>query len=149
MQPWARRPASLTIHVAGNSISSSLLPMLDRHVHTAPQSAYVDVQVVPVARLDDAAASAVASADAPYLKVDTQGYEAMVLDGAESLLDRFVGIELELSLQPLYEGQQLMPETMQQLEHRGYRLARLSPGLTDGTTGETLQCDGIFIRSRS
>jgi FkbM family methyltransferase len=137
----------LTLHVAGNSISSSLLPMLERHVRTAPQSAYVDEQVVPVVRLDDAAGAAVAGAGAPYLKVDTQGYEAAVLDGAAGLLDQFVGIELELSLQPLYEGQQLMPETMQRLEQQGYRLARLSPGLTDGSTGETLQCDGIFVRT--
>jgi FkbM family methyltransferase len=138
----------LAIHVAGNSISSSMLPMLERHVRTAPQSAYVDQQVVPVTRLDEAAATAVAAATTPFLKVDTQGFEATVLDGAAGLLHRFVGIELELSLQPLYEGQQLLPETMERLGQLGYRLARLSPGLTDGRTGETLQVDGIFVRAR-
>jgi hypothetical protein len=58
-----------------------------------------------------------------------------------------VGTELEFSLQPLYEGQQLMPETMEWLSGHGYRLARLSPGLTDGATGETLQVDGIFVHT--
>lgn len=137
----------LTIHVAGNSISSSVLPMLERHVRTAPQSAYVSTQVVPVIRLDEAAGAAVDRAARPFLKVDTQGYEATILESAHGLLDRFVGIELELSLQPLYEGQQLMPETMVWLAGHGYRLARLSPGLTDGRTGETLQVDGIFVRT--
>jgi FkbM family methyltransferase len=30
----------------------------------------------------------------------------------------------------------------------GNSLSRLSPGLTDGRTGETLQVDGIFVRAR-
>ena len=137
----------LTINVAGNSISSSLLPMLERHVRTAPKSAYVGDQVVTVERLDTAAAPGVAASTRPYLKVDTQGYEAAVLEGAGALLQEFVGIELELSLQPLYEGQELMPEAVSRLQRLGYRLARISPGLTDGATGESLQCDGIFVRS--
>lgn len=137
----------LTIHVAGNSISSSVLPMLERHVQSAPRSAYVSTQVVPVSRLDEAAAEALHAATTPYLKIDTQGYEATVLEGAAGLLDKFVGIELELSLQPLYEGPRLMPELMEWLARLGYRLARLSPGLTNGSRGETLQVDGIFART--
>jgi FkbM family methyltransferase len=137
-----------TIHVAANSISSSLLPMLERHVTTAPGSAYVGDQRVPVVRLDEAAAQAVSAARHPFLKVDTQGYEEAVLEGAGELLGRFVGVELEMSLQPLYDGQQLMPQMMERMGDLGLRLARLSPGLTDAATGETLQVDGIFVRTR-
>ncbi len=137
----------VVLHVARNSISSSVLPMLDRHLATAPMSEYVAEEVVPVERLDVLAAHAVTTAEAPFLKVDTQGYEAAVLEGASGILDRFVGLELELSLQPLYGGQQLMDQTVAQLAERGFRLARLSPGLTDRRTGETLQVDGIFTRT--
>lgn len=136
----------VTINVAGNSISSSLLPMLDKHADVAPHSRYVATECVPLARLDEVAREQVTAASRPFLKVDTQGYEAAVLDGAAGILDRFVAVELEMSLAPLYGGQMLMLETVDRMRESGFRLAGLSSGLWDDESGETLQADGIFLR---
>jgi len=38
------------------------------------------------------------------LKIDTQGYESQVLMGAPKMLNRVVGVQLELSLIPLYSA---------------------------------------------
>lgn len=62
-----------------------------------------------------------------FLKLDTQGYELRVLDGAASLVARraIPLIYLEVGFVTLYEGQPLFPEVYQYLFDRGYRLVWL------------------------
>jgi FkbM family methyltransferase len=62
-----------------------------------------------------------------FLKLDTQGYELRVLDGAASLMSRHAIplIYLEVGFVTLYEGQPLFPEVYQYLFDRGYRLVWL------------------------
>lgn len=140
------KQGDITINVSSNSVSSSALPMLDRHVDAAPTSQYIGSENAPVDRLDVLAASAIESAQHPFLKVDTQGYEAEVLDGAIGLIDVVVGMELEMSLVSLYEGQMLLMETLERMRGYGFRLVGLNTGFVDPRSGETLQADGIFFR---
>ena len=70
------------IHVASNSVSSSILPMQEIHRKAAPNSSYVGSQTVDMRRLDQVALTAIGSARRPFLKIDTQGYEREVLEGA-------------------------------------------------------------------
>lgn len=134
-----------TINIASNSDSSSLLPMLDAHREAAPQVGYVDTETVPMARLDDLVGEAVASAAAPYLKVDTQGFEREVLAGAEATLERVVGLQLELSFVPLYDGGMTVDEAVAWAYGRGFHLVGIEQGYA-APTGEILQVDGVFWR---
>jgi FkbM family methyltransferase len=61
------------------------------------------------------------------LKVDAQGYELRVLDGAQGLLTSGMVpvIYLEVCFVRIYEGQPLFPELYQYLFDRGYRLVWL------------------------
>ena len=43
------------INIAGNSESSSILPMLESHRSAAPDSAYQGKEIVPIKTLDDVA----------------------------------------------------------------------------------------------
>jgi len=137
---------TIAMNVARNSVSSSIRPMLDRHVSAAPESETTSTESVPIDRLDSLAREQVDVAGAPFLKIDTQGYEREVLEGASALLPRFVGIEIELSLSELYEGQRLWMDQVRFLEGAGFRLAGVSSGFWDEATGETLQVDGLFVR---
>lgn len=134
-----------TINIASNSDSSSLLPMLDAHREAAPQVGYVDTETVRIARLDDVVGDMLASATAPYLKVDTQGFEREVLAGAETTLDRVVGLQLELSFVPLYEGGMTVDEAVAWAYGRGFHLVGIEQGYA-APTGEILQVDGVFWR---
>jgi hypothetical protein len=58
-------------------------------------------------------------------------------------------IEVELSLQLLYEGQTLYLAMIEFLQRRGYALASVVPGFHDERTGRLLQFDGIFVREQS
>lgn len=138
-------PGSTTINIAGNSYSSSLLTMTQRHLSADPRSATVgtqDVQVVTVAQLVEDHGLA---PERSLLKVDTQGFERQVLDGAGDLLGRFAAVQLELSFVELYEGQQLYDELVAELGHHGLELWTLETGISD-ETGRLLQCDGLFMR---
>lgn len=99
---------TLTMHVADNEVSSSALAMLPRHVQGDPASGYVRTEIAEAARLDDL--DLVGTDDVLHVKVDVQGYEKRVLDGAKRTLERAALVELELSLVRLYEGGPLCAE---------------------------------------
>ena len=52
---------------------------------------------------------------ADFLKIDTQGFEKSVLDGAENSLSRISGIQIEMSLSTLYEGELLYMDMIRHL----------------------------------
>jgi FkbM family methyltransferase len=135
-----------TINIAGNSASSSILHMTDGHRGAAPESAYVGSEAVDVRRLDGIDHPFLIEASSPFLKIDTQGYESQVLKGAAGMLPMLRGVQLELSLRHLYEGQSLWRDVISSLENSGLELWAIVPGFFDPKTGRMLQCDGIFFR---
>lgn len=136
----------IEINIAGNSVSSSVLPMLDAHSSAAVGSAYVASERTPLTRLDTVAPTYLSAHARPFIKIDTQGFESQVLDGAAETLKRAHGALLELSLVPLYEGQTLWLEMIQRMADQGFTLWRIQKGFTDPQTGQSLQVDGIFLR---
>ena len=134
------------INVAGNSDSSSLLPMLDAHRAVAPHANYIGVETIRVQKLDDVAAEHTARAQHPFLKIDTQGFERQVLAGATKTMPAIVGLQIELSFVPLYEGSMLAHEAISDLYEQGFLLEALEAGLRDPVSGQMLQADGLFFR---
>lgn len=134
------RDGEATLNISGgNSQSSSLYPMANRHFTAAPDTAYVTTETVPVHRLD-----AYDFDDRCYLKIDAQGAEREILDGATETLGRCVGLEIELSLIELYHGQTLAHEFIPLLYGWGFRTLAMWPGFTDPMNGEVLQVNGMF-----
>ncbi|MCZ8242466.1 MULTISPECIES: FkbM family methyltransferase [Microcystis] len=137
----------IIINIAGNSQSSSALPMLDAHLESAPESAYSGSETVKLSRLDTLAKDYIKSeTKSIFLKIDVQGLEKQVLEGATAILPLVKGIKLELSLVPLYEGQVLFKEMIDIIEKLGYELYGIEPGFTAEKTGRMLQMDGIFFK---
>lgn len=137
----------IEINISRNSQSSSVLKMLDAHEIAAPESKYVGTELVPIRCLDSIASEYLSSGTVPFLKVDTQGYEDKVLDGAKDILKQVVGIQLELSLVPLYEGQSLYQEMIQKMEAIGFELWSISPVFVEPKTGRLLQIDATFFKN--
>lgn len=135
------------INIAGNSESSSILPMLDAHQNAAPESAYQGKESACIKTLDSIAAEYLKDSRAPFLKIDTQGFEWEVLDGARNTLPHIQGILIELSLVPLYDGQYLWRDIIDRLEDLGFTLWSFKPVFSDPLSGRTLQVDGLFFRN--
>lgn len=135
-------------HVAGNSSSSSLMVMAELHTAVAPTSAPIRTITVPVKRLDDIIeAFDPKSEERLFLKIDTQGSESAVLDGAAGLLDRVAVIRAEMSFAELYKGQELFGPMYNKIKALGFDLWEIVPVLRDESSGRVLQCDATFVRS--
>ena len=138
---------SAMLNVADNDgASSSLLPMLRRHELAAPSSRYVGAVDVQVRRLTTIWDEVVGSALKPFMKLDVQGFEGRVLDGASEELAQLAGIQLELSVVPVYEGSPLLRQMLDRMDALDLRLVDVEPGFRDERTGEMLQFDGVFMR---
>ena len=140
--------SQMTINVAGNSASSSLLPASPRLFNVAPQAIYTGTQTVQVRTLDAVYDELSLAGRRTYLKIDAQGFEVRILTGAEHALRHIDTVQLELPLVPIYEGALLFDEFLPVMHGMGYRLVHLVPGFFDRSTGELLEVDGIFHRFR-
>ncbi len=138
-----------TINVSQNTYSSSLLPILRHTVEAAPRSAYVSTEEVTVCMLDSVFNTYYSPGQTVFLKIDAQGYEHQILSGAQQSLKHIEGLQLELSLVPLYEGQRLFFDMIKTAADLGFVLMSLEPDFRDPVTGQLLQADGIFFRPRA
>lgn len=142
-----REEGECSINVSANSFSSSLLDMKEIHSACAPSSGYVGKEKITVKPLPAALESlAVPPSERLALKIDTQGYEAEVIAGAEALLLNVDVLFTELSLVPLYDGAPEFLEMFNRLVNHGYCCVALSHEFSDPRTGEMLQVNGTFVR---
>ena len=136
----------IAINVSANSVSSSIAHMLRTHLEAAPESRYIGKENVLISRLDTVAKTFVPAASRTFLKIDTQGYEPQVLAGASQLIPLLKGLQLELSLVPLYEGGGVFIDTVRSLNEMGFELYGLFDAFSHQETGRMLQVDGVFFR---
>lgn len=134
----------LTMNISDNSVSSSALPILEAHTASAPASRYVRSETAPVITLDTC--DLVPPSGRIFLKIDTQGFEQQVIDGAPELLKRVIGVQTELSLAPLYEGQADFLSILNQMRALGFDTWAINPGFDNRETGQLLQADATFFR---
>lgn len=130
---------------SNESDMSSLRPQTERLRALSPRSAVAEVLDVEVRPLG-ALVTPRHAGERLFLKIDVQGGEDAVLDGVGPLWARLVGIQLELALTRLYEGERGYLETCARLESLGFRLALVLPGYFDGKLRRQLQFDGVFLR---
>ncbi len=139
----------VAINVAENSVFSSVLPGRPILTRVDPASRCVAVEHVRMVTLDNAAQAYMLPGDTAFLKVDVQGYEKKVLEGARSLVRSVVGVQLELSLVTLYEEELPFRPMIDFMESLGFNVHSFSSVFADETTGRELQVDVIFGREDS
>ncbi len=137
----------IEMNISANLESSSILPMLSACEQAAPDARYHGKETVLVKKLDSVSEIYLKGANSPFLKLDVQGFEDRVLAGAKETLPKIKGIQIELSLVPLYDKQKLWRELIDEITVRGFELHGLLPGFSDPKTEQILQMDGVFFRS--
>ena len=112
----------------------------------APDSRYIGKEQVELKTLDLLFDGLSIHGHNIWLKIDTQGFECRVLEGASRSLAHIKILQLEMSLVPLYEDELLFGEMNKMLNDRGYRIIAIEPTFSDEESGHLLQVDGIFYR---
>jgi FkbM family methyltransferase len=136
------------INISLNSWSSSLRQITELHTKAAPNSISIGSEKVSIFSLDDLALEDVHKALHPYLKIDAQGYEDEVLFGARNVLQHLAGLQLELSLNHLYEGQPDFIEMINWINQQGFELFGIEPEFYDPQSSRLLQMDAIFCKKQ-
>lgn len=137
---------SSVINISENLFSSSLLNITDSHIEGNSASAYRDTEEISIKTLNQIFNTVVDAEDTVFLKLDVQGYEEKVLHGASDVLSKISGIQIEMSLLELYQGEMLYRDVISFLESCGFELYSLENGFQNKKTGRLLQVDGIFFR---
>lgn len=147
LHPFALAEArgSRTLHVNASSATSSLKELTEGASEEWRDERLTTVErvEVEVRTLDEFCAErSIESID--FLKIDVQGGEYAVLEGASGMLGRRAVrfVQSEFILVGTYEGQRPLHEYLSLMDRRGYRLVDFfSPLRRDG---QLLQCDLLF-----
>ena len=149
---WTCRPIALgsvagsgALHIARDQVSSSLLIQMNHVVTAAPWSQHDHDETVVMSSLDDEREEW-GQDERFFLKLDVQGFEREVLEGATQVLANVVGIEMEMSLTTLYEGQRLFCDDVAVLSDLGFDLISVDNVFVDRDSQRLLQVDGLFVR---
>ncbi len=134
------------INLAVTSNWSSIKTVRDQTVGMKPKSRIVDRETIDVKRLDQVVPNSVDPNHRLFVKIDTQGYEAEVLEGCDGLLPSIFGFQLELSLLALYEGEKLYDYHLKWMEDRGYELWMVEDVAFSAELGRQLQFDAVFFK---
>ena len=137
---------SASLRVSAASEYSSLLEWDPAGPWPDRGAAPVATEEVEVRRLEDEFGEHVSSSERCFLKIDTQGYDLEVLEGAGSALERFAGAQVELPLTPLYRDQPPIDALLRFMRERGFVLWAIRPVLTDPASARMLDADAIFFR---
>ncbi len=136
------RDGSTKINVSDLTVMSSLLESIDNQRPTKSQD-------IDIKRLDSIFASITESIDdqIDFLKMDTQGYDLEVFEGARQCLGYISGLQSELSVQPLYKDMPHCIESLSIYEEAGFELYNLSV-VNRITTGGLLELNAFMRRSK-
>lgn len=132
------------LHVSAADDSSSLLAIGQRQREEFPGTEERSTATVAVRRLDGLLAPT-ALRSPVLLKIDVQGGELAVLQGAEAILGLIDAVLVEVSFVELYTGQALADAVWDHLRGHGFS-CRGVWSITYGRSGECLQGDLLFGR---
>lgn len=135
-------------HHHGHTPSSSLLSTAHCH-QLYPQTSSESISKVRLTTLDKALQSYLPNMLSNILlKLDVQGFEDRVLRGSKNVLDVCSACVLEVSIDPLYEGQADFFELARSIKESGFRYG----GNLDqvyGEDGRVIYLDAVFLRGKS
>jgi FkbM family methyltransferase len=140
-----------TINVMQSGVFSSFLsPLHTEFVGYLDSNVVANRIEVPMRRLDDIFRDLKRDFgfERPFLKLDTQGFDLAVLEGASESLSQIPAIQTELSWVPIYDKMPPASEVIRYLELRDFRIAGSYRTAPTGYPTQMLESDGYFVRRR-
>lgn len=139
------RDGAARIGVSENFVSSSILPATEAMIEIHAPIRYTRHEDIKLSRLDTILPKVSRPQDRIHLKIDTQGFEQSVINGATESLSRISSIRMEVAISECYTGEWLVPEAIIAMRDRGFVLVDTSPAWRNPHTGVLLHLDLIFL----
>ncbi len=114
-----------------------------------PRTAAIDhVLSVKVTRLDSIFEDVIHSIDAPrvFMKMDTQGCDVDVVKGAGACIHDILGMQSEISVQPIYENMPYYLDALRYYESCGFELVNLFSAYHNKKYGNIIEYDCLMAR---
>ena len=137
---------AIVLEVSAESDMSSTLPQSALLRDISPTSAVQRRVTVPQRRLDEPGLLGDRPWRRLFVKIDVQGAEPEVLTGLAGVWERVQGLQLELALLPLYEGERPWLDMVADLAGRGFAPYLMFPGYFSRALGRQVQLDMVFYR---
>lgn len=100
----------------------------------------IRTEVVQTVRLDEF----LDGGDDYFLKLDTQGHDLTVLEGANTMLDRICACQIEVSCLRIYEGIPTMSDALRYMDRIGFDLCGLFP-IAVVRPNRVVEFDAVFV----
>lgn len=143
-----RCEGSLSMNISGPSLLASALPPSAFGSRLWDDFKVVDQVTVPLGTVDSFLAATFG--DSPvrvFLKIDTQGMDIEVFEGARGSMDRIYCLLSELSMIPLYEGMRRYPEALARFESEGFSISAFFPVLETADL-QVIEVDCLMVKPR-
>jgi FkbM family methyltransferase len=134
------------INISEASDMSSILKASGELMAALPGTKVSQTARMPMKTLDTLYAELALAGRSVFIKMDAQGYEMNILRHGEQALAQAKGLQVEMSLFPLYEGETLYDEIIAFLKARGFCAHMLVETNFSRRLGRQLQVDGIFYK---
>ncbi len=135
-----------TINVSASSDMSSALAFTAETERHFASDRFVAAETVPQTTVDAVLAEHARPGDRVFLKSDTQGFELEVLKGAAASLPTITGLQLEVSLHPIYQGQPGFADVLAAVAVHGFAIHQVIPGYFSRHHGRMLEMDAVLFR---
>ena len=142
------RDGLVRINVSDNSVFSSVLKITPHYVSHNPKARKVGIEEVPIYSLDSITSSFLSGKETLLLKIDTEGYEKQVLEGASDLLQNTLGLKIEIPLYPIHKNPQYnFYEIIEFVRNLSFMPYSFNVEGVDRHTGRVNTIDGLFFRT--
>lgn len=103
-------------------------------------------EFVHVVRLDSVRSvlERIQEAKSAFLKIDTQGHDLEVFRGAKGLLPKISLLQMELSVNPIYDGTPDWKCVVDEVQDAGFAMAGMF-AVTYDKSGKVIELDGLFV----
>lgn len=140
---------TLNINVMKHDDFSSLLPMSSYGSKQFEKETVVTrTEMVRVVRLDSMMDEIIEGLENPriYLKIDTQGFDLQVLEGASDCLPLILGLQSEIALHQLYAGMPDYLTSLAKFNASGFSITSLVPVCRDESL-RVIEFDCLMVRN--